>query len=37
VGYASEAAFFQVFRKTFKMTPQQYRHRFVTQLPQKLK
>lgn len=27
VGYASEAAFFQVFRKTFEMTPQQYRHR----------
>lgn len=27
VGYASEAAFFQVFKSRFQMTPQQYRNR----------
>lgn len=31
VGYASEAAFFQVFKSHFQMTPQQYRNRFKAQ------
>lgn len=30
VGYTSEAAFFQVFRRTYDMTPQQYRNRFLS-------
>lgn len=31
VGYASEAAFYQVFRSRFEMTPQQYRSMFKKQ------